>query len=911
MKTHHSVFSSLSVSALALATFAGALWLSRPVMPQAGQPEIKYRAPATGPAEAFAWRRLAWRDGNGQIDPNGYRRAVAQRIANAATMNGSAREGGGLSLSWTHRGPGNVGGRTRSLLIDPADRNKMLAGSVGGGLWRTVNGGVTWSAVSDRLDCLAIGSLAADPNNFNTQFAGTGEGQFNGDALGGLGIYRSKDRGLTWTLLPSTTSFNTVNRIAVSPTNGNVILASLRYGGLVRSTDGGNTWNTVRWAQGSFDVQFHPTDGNRAVAQIIDYDGGWFHAAMVSNDGGMTWIEASGLGRIYDFLGRIDLAYAPSSPTTVYATTGQGNGEIWRSTDGGASYALRTATGIRSGANWYACPIWVSPTDPNLVVVGGTHVYRSTDGGTSMARISDGYLLTEQAHPDIHDFIQDPGYNGTTNRKLFVVTDGGVFRTDDITTTRMSSTTWTSLNVGYDTTQFYGAAGHGPTGKVVGGTQDNGTLKTEVGNNTAVLTFGGDGGWCAIDSTNPNYTYGEYVYLYLHRSTNGGESADWMYSGLSDAGSTANFIAPFILDPNAPERLWAGGNRLWRTNDARATPPTWSATTGGNAANISAIAVQPGNSNVVWYGCNDGQIFRTSNALAPSPTWTAVDNNGGTNPLPNSYITRLVFDPLSPSRVYVCLGGWDTANIRVSTNNGSTWADVTGAGASGLPDAPVRGLAVDPSLSGYLYAGTEVGFFASTDGGQTWSSRDTGPANVSVDEVTFMSGSRKLLLATHGRGMWTAEVSANVGLVTGRVVLQDWDFPANVSSTFELRNPADGSVVATRQSTLDADGRYSVQFNAPVGTYDLWIKPSHWLAVRRASVVIGTGGVALGNSSVVNGDVDGDNTVTVFDYDQLSSAFDSVEGGPAWDADADLDGDRSVTVFDFDILTRNFDQSGA
>jgi photosystem II stability/assembly factor-like uncharacterized protein len=735
--------------------------------PSVAGPSADQLPAATGPGRAREWRRLAWKDEQGQIDPDALRRALRQRSANVSFWQAQAAAQGRLGepptraglgpADWRERGPDNVGGRTRSLVIHPTQTNRMWAGAVSGGIWSSEDAGATWSVIDDWMNTLAICSLAIDPQGPNVMYAGTGEGFFNGDAVGGAGIYKSTDGGATWQRLPSTTGWDNVCRIAISPDDSDVLLAARRCCGIYRSADGGASWTLPRWAQGSFYVAFDPTDGQKAIAQIIDYDfdiGQWFHSALYSANGGLTWNTASGpLARVDGFGSRIELAYAPSQPGIVYASCATDGGKIWRSTDGGQSYVQRTVAGA-SGANWYANPLWVDPTDPDFLLTGGIHVYKSVDGGLSLIQISSGYIMTDQAHPDIHFFTPDPGYDGDGNRRVYVCTDGGVWVADDIYLASIVGG-WARREQTYRTTQFYGAAGHGAGGLLIGGTQDNGTLRLDDLSDDATLTFGGDGGFCAIDPTDPAYTYGEYIFLKLHRSTNGGMSASYIYAGIDDAGNDANFIAPFILDPNDPRTLLAGGRSLWRSTDVKAPVPAWSAIKGPGTDRLSAVAVAPGNSDIIWVGQNNGEIQRTNDGTADSPSWAAVDNNSGVNPLPNRFVTRIVVDPDASDVVWVCLGGFSPDNLWNTTDGGSTWADITGTGLAGLPDAPIRGFARHPEHPGWLYVGTEVGVFASDDGGASWSTSDFGPAGVSVDEVVFMHGSSTLLAATHGRGLFT------------------------------------------------------------------------------------------------------------------------------------------------------------
>jgi hypothetical protein len=699
----------------------------------------------TNPHEAFLWRMLAWRDENGVIDPEGRSRAVKQMSALA-----QSKKLAPTSYRWLEKGPDNIAGRTRSLIIDPTNSNKMFTGSVGGGIWKSTDAGTTWKVVDDRMASIAIGCMTFDPNDVNTIYAGTGEGFFNSDAIRGAGVLRSRDGGATWAILPSTSAWSYVNRIAVAPTNSNVILAAKQSGGIYRSTDGGGTWTNVLPAQVGHQVMFDPTSATKVMATVLDYNfstGQWFTQASYSVDGGATWTAATGVGTT-DFNARVEVAYAPSNTQIVYAHVGTSGGRVWKSTNGGQSFASVTTTGSTS-ASWYANGIWVSPTDPNFLVLTGLHVYKSTDGGVTISQIGNGYILTQQPHPDIHSITMDPGFNGTTNKRIYVGTDGGYFKADDISTASQAAG-WVSFTPAVRTTQYYGARGDGVTGKIVGGTQDNGTHSMVPGSVNGTLWFGGDGGWSDIDRTDNNYVYGEYIYLQIFRSTTGGGGANWIFNG--DGG--ANFIAPLILDPNNPNRLLGGGSALYVSDNVKAAVPTFSNLKASVGSPVSAIAVNPGASGTVWVGHNDGRVYRTTNGTAAAPTWTAIDNNAGSNPFPNRYVGRVTVDPSNTNRVWVGLGGFNNNNLWLSTDGGTTWAQRTGTNPNALPSAPIRGIAVHPTNSNIIYVGTEVGLCVSTDGGLNWSTPGQGPGNVSVDEVSFMYNSNKVLLATHGRGVW-------------------------------------------------------------------------------------------------------------------------------------------------------------
>jgi photosystem II stability/assembly factor-like uncharacterized protein len=296
--------------------------------------------------------------------------------------------------------------------------------------------------------------------------------------------------------------------------------------------------------------------------------------------------------------------------------------------------------------------------------------------------------------------------------------------------------------------------------------------------------FRGDGGYCAADPNDPDYFYSEYIYLDIHRSTRGGKNAERI-SGLAwdessekeywkpppyqipDAGNEdrALFIAPFVLDSNVPNRILGGGLSLWRTNDAKTpntpkTGPSWSEIKGpagetseGRPNFISAIAVAQGNPDLIWVGHIDGQLYRTNNGTDNNPLWKWIAQK---RPLPSSVnlvCTCITIDPSNHEIVYVTFSGYAKANVWKTTDGGGNWSHI---GAS-LPEAPVRSLTFHPRKSEFLYIGTEVGIFASEDGGVTWFPTNQGPTNCSVYELFWMG--ETLVCATHGRSMFQIDLS--------------------------------------------------------------------------------------------------------------------------------------------------------
>ncbi len=772
------------------------------------------------------YRLMIERDENGNIPANALVNAVQQAKQmpfSAAAWPGTAKAPtpgrktpiAGIDTNlWTWIGPGNIGGRVRCILTHPTNPNVLWAGGADGGVWKTMDGGGSWAPLNDFMANLAVVTLAMDPTNPNVIYAGTGEGAGNADAIQGAGIFKTTDGGTTWAQLTSTanSSFYFVDRLSVCPTNGSIILAATRNG-IWRSADGGNTWSQQNTAANMLDLMFASSGGN-AIASSGD------GTLLYSTDAGVTWSSASGISTS----SRIEVAYAQSSPNIVYASVDEVSGEIFVSNDGGQTYSYVSNPGHLGAQGWYANCIWVDPTNPNLLVVGGLDLWRSTDGGNSFTQISDWQSAPNSAHADHHCIVNSSAYDGVNNKTVFFGNDGGVYEAADVTTVALTSG-WTDLNNTLGITQFYGAAGNNTSGTIVGGAQDNGTLHVLGNGPTGSWTamFGGDGGFCAADQSDTNYFYGEYVYLQIHRSSDAGLSSSYITAGLGDAGlpnsngvfqsfmpvekgggrdtdggggvsgdpeSAANFIAPFILDPNNYNTLLAGGSNLWRSVNAKAAFPSWAIIKPGIASGrfINAIAVAAGNSDLIWVGHNDGAVFYTTNGTATNPTWF----QSGSGTLPARACTRLTIDPNNPGVVYATFGGYSSGNLYKTINGGATWSNIGGT----LPAAPAHTIVVAPFNSSYLYVGMNVGIFASTDGGATWSSGNLGAANVAVDELFWMGNT--LLAATHGRGLFKVaiipdplQLTPGAGFAASGYVGGPF---SNTNQTFVLTNVGSGSL---------------------------------------------------------------------------------------------------------------------
>lgn len=770
------------------------------------------------PDQAMKWRMESMVDESGKIPEGAEMRAWLHAkqmpIDASAWPTGDAdpsQQIAGINpTGWQWLGPGNIGGRVRAIVIHPTDPQTLWLGSVSGGIWKTTDGGASWAPLADFMANLAVSSMVIDPTNPNILYVGTGEGYFNGDSIRGAGIFKTTDGGATWNQLPATATSEWfyVDRLAISPVDSQIILAATRSG-IWRSTDAGNTWSRRATTSSMFDVNFHPTDGNLAIAS------GDSGAVRYSADGGVTWNAATGI--IGD---RIEVAYARSNPSIVYAAVDNSSGQLYKSTNGGQTYSLVSTPGHLSSQGWYDNALWVDPTNPNNVVIGGITLFRSTNGGTNFSQFGS-------AHADQHIVVEAPGFDGSANKTVYFGNDGGIYRTNDILASFVSTT---ELNNNLGITQFYGGAGNVTSGRIIGGTQDNGTLRYSGSTEGWTAMASGDGGWSASDPTDPNYFYGEFQWLQLHRSANAGATAQSIYSGITDAtpNGPTNFIAPFILDPNNPNTLLAGGANLWRTTNAKGLVPLgWTNIKATIGSNISAISVAKGNSDIVWVGHNNGNVYLATNGTAASPTWTQVDLNPPG--LPNRRVTRITVDPTNSNRVYVTFAGFSTIadNVWRSDNAGGSWTNIS----TNLPLAPVRSLVVWQDNPNFIYVGTEVGVFASANAGASWSPSNDGPTNCSVDELFWMGNT--LVAATHGRGMFSINISTGqppTVSITNPTAGANFSSGANITIDANASD-SDGTIAkvdffaGNNLIGTDTNSPYSITWNGvPGGAYVLTAK---------------------------------------------------------------------------------------
>ena len=750
----------------------------------AGGPAARGR----GPEAATRWRLRAMRDEHGRLAPQGRGQALRQLAANLSYWRARKAPAAIGAAAWIAQGPINRGGRARALVVHPREPRVLWAAAGSGGLWKSEDAGASWRPIADHLG-LPAGSLAIDPRSPDVLYFGTGERFHSGGP--GAGVYVSRNGGASWRRLAATRQWRYVPAFAISPASSDILLAAVAdpdfpaRSGVYRSADAGLTWTRV--LQGNLlspsALAFQPGSGSRVLLAVRE---GIFPSGesrvMYSDDGGFTWRRASGVGTTQ--LTRYEIAYAPSRPQIAYATSREG---VYQSNDGGASFVQRAGSVIFGPVPW-ASMLWVSPTDPDVLLAGGVSLARSRDRGASWEPVD---YADERArdigHLDYQAAVADPDYDGAGNRRLYLLNDGGIDRLDDVLAQPLGPDRAASLDQGMQTTEYYAVAGRSRDRLILGGTQDRGVLRGRVGSTQSTIDMGGDGACALIDPSDRRYLYGCNQFLWIvrikpHGLTN--LTDDLPDSNPASTELNANFIAPVLLDPNAPRRMLGGGRSLWRSENVREAthdpgrratwvaikPPLPRAFPGDDSGLISALAVAAGDSNEIWVGHNDGRLFRTRDGLAASPSWEAIDDNAGRDPLPDRWPARILVDAFDRRRVFIAFGGFTADNLWRSDDGGASWRSASGDGPVALPSAPLWSLAQHPQRPDTLVAGSEVGVYVTDDGGRGWAAIPA-PFTAAAQDLAFLQGSTTLLVGTFGRGLWTLELDgASAAADAGRVV---------------------------------------------------------------------------------------------------------------------------------------------
>jgi photosystem II stability/assembly factor-like uncharacterized protein len=675
------------------------------------------------------------------------------------------------SVSWEFIGPLNVGGRVVDIEFNPSNPNIIYSGFATGGVFKSIDMGNSWFPVFDSLAVLTIGDIAIDPQNPEVIYVGTGEPNGGHNNFPGGGVFKSTDAGITWQFLglEGTTS---IGRVLVHPTNSNIVyltavgsyFAPNPERGVYRSTDAGISWDNILFISdttGAIDLIMDPSNPDRMMASMWErvrrpttsHLYGPSSGIYITTNGGDNWDEIPASAGIpnpdIQNVGRIGLAISQSNPDIVYSlyTDGYEIISLFKSTDFGDS--------------------WVDVDPDNELGNGSSNfswyfgqvrvhptnpdiVFVLDVGFMRSSNSGNSWVENYQTHVDHHALA----FNPANPNNCILGNDGGINISND------AGVNW-GQHIQIPATQFYeiGLDANNPLA-YYGGTQDNGTNRTQDGGlDNWDHIFGGDGFYVIVDFTNPNIIFAESQFGNLGKSTDGGIDFNSATNGINSNEPT-NWSTPVVMDPNNNNILYYGTNYLYRTTNSAGNwtkiSPQLTDYNGGRLGTLTTIAVAPSNSNVIYVGTDDAHVWVSSDN---GSTWNEISDG-----LPLRWVTRVAVDPTDESIVYVTFNGlkWKDPQPHVfrSTDKGTTWNDIS----SNLPDAPVNAFAVDPVEPNRLYLGSDVGMYVSFNSGQSWWVLGEGLPVLPIGDIKIHPTTRELVTGTYGRSMYKIDLDL---IVTG------------------------------------------------------------------------------------------------------------------------------------------------
>ncbi len=665
---------------------------------------------------------------------------------------GTRATGRSVQSPWEHIGPvnstvllsgGQVGGSGRidCITFHPTDPGIIYVGTPSGGLWRTADAGNSWEVLTDDLPVLGVSDVDLHPNDPNTIFLCTGTRDVWWETYT-IGILKSQDGGATWgeTGLQYSVQENmAVHELWIHPVDPEVMVAAASNG-LLRTVDGGDTWQQVR--PGNF-MDLEQMPGNPQV----------LYATTFSIGGGARLYKSVNAGLTFDFVNtgvaptqvnRIALAVTPADPNRVYCLYSKASDHSFHgiaiSGDQGATWAMApntmnlnllgwTPQGTDAGGQgWFTLAIAVDPADPQHIHVGGVNIWESTDEGATWTLNAQYYGGGAQyVHADIHTLAYNP-----VNQHLYNSNDGGLYHYDNTTST------WGNRSDGLKIMQFYRVgAFRQDAARLLGSPQDNGTvLFTDTVDYELLLAEACDNFF--------DYQRGDTMFFGgygsgLRRSYNGGVSS---VAVTPPGESRYRFNPPFIQHPDDPATLFCAFKNVWKSTNRGST---WTKLTnnisGGDDFNSLEVAPSdPGylyaaTLDQIWVSADGGNTWQNIRAGLPSL----------------QSISDIVISSVDPQRVWVTMGGFtEGSKVFRSNDAGATWVNVSG----NLPNVPATCLAYEPGSDDAIYVGTDIGVFYTNNALSEWVDYSRDLPAVIIGELEVHTGSGKIIAATYGRGMW-------------------------------------------------------------------------------------------------------------------------------------------------------------
>ncbi|MCC7431020.1 choice-of-anchor J domain-containing protein [bacterium] len=656
------------------------------------------------------------------------------------------------AANWVSEGPqlavSGGAGRLNCVTIDPTNANKIWVGSAGGGLWKSVDGGISWTTNTDNFPSLGVSWVEINPANTNEMYLATGDADAND--TNSFGVLRTIDGGTSWNQTGinwNVSEGRRVSRVKIHPTNSSIVIVAANVG-IYKSTNEGLTFTQI--VAGEFqDLEVDLSD------PTVWYTTKNSDGIYKSTDTGTTWTKLTS-GLPTNNFERIGIAICQGTPSTLYSVFANNSGGlkgVYKTTDSGANWTQVTTSSPNmfsaggtgtSGQGWYDLTIEVNPTNQEQVFIGGVNYYRTNNGGANWTKITNWYTGTSlpYVHADQHGFAFHP----TDANTIFVANDGGIFKSTNL------GTNWTDLSDGgMSIMQFYKiSVAEDNSGMVLGGSQDNGTNR--LLNGTWEEVNGGDGMDNGINYQNSATCYSSIYNGDFYRSLNSGNT----WTDISGPiGGNGAWVTPFAIDPIDPNIVYAATQNFYKSTFQGSN---WAAlaTNVDGATKLKSISVCKANTNVI-YVSSSNDVFRSANG---GTSFTQITTG---LPVSSASVTNVTADPNNENIAYVTFSGYSAGNkIFKTVNGGTNWQNISGI----LPNTPHNCVAIHPLLSEHIFVGTDIGVFHSDNSGTTWETYQNGLPNAPVSDLEIKSQTNTLYAGTFGRGLWKTPISGIVTLNT-------------------------------------------------------------------------------------------------------------------------------------------------
>ncbi len=666
-------------------------------------------------------------------------------------------------------------GRINCIAFHPDNPNILYAGAPSGGFWKSEDDGISWSTTTDQLSSIGVSDIVVDyaiPDNI---YIATGDGD-HGDTYG-IGIVKSTDGGDTWQ--PTSLALNAAEniyfrRLLMNPDNHNTMITTSNQG-IYKTTNGWSNYTLVE--SGNFkDLEFHPSNSSVIYATSYSYSGN-ANIYRSTNEGDDFAISMQGIDESGEF-NRIEIAVTPHEPNSVFALVSDnfddGFYALYKSVDQGVNWQIIygqetedknllgwSAAGTdEGGQGWYDLSLAVSPTNADVILVGGVNLWKTIDGGinwmlSGLWQISSGY---NYVHADQHMLAFSP-----LNGRLYCGNDGGVYVSSN------HGLSWTDISNGLEILQSYKiSVSQSENDMLLAGNQDNGTFVLKEGIWNEV--YGADGMECIIDPVDPDILYSSIYYGSIYKSVDGGLT----YSPIKPSPDLSGaWVTPYVMSRSYSKKLLIGYDQIYKTVDGGSS---WEVISDFTGENMTVVRIAPSNEQYV-YASDWNSIWKTNNE---GEQWTEIGIG-----LPQLAITDITISDTDPNKVWISVSGYDENNkVFYSSDGGANWVNYS----QGLPNVPANCLLYQKESNHQLYLGTDLGIYHRNAAMDSWEEFNGNLPNVIVTELEMQEDNNTLYAGTFGRGIWKLAMPDTFNIYANAIKANITEACLNANVMFTLQS---------------------------------------------------------------------------------------------------------------------------